>query len=260
MSMRAKEGFSALTEKEKQTLRLIVRGHDAKSTARSLGLSVHTINERLRDARRKMAVSSSREAARRLLEAEGGDLGPPNPDLSGDAEMGEDAARGGIDQGTAPIGGVGRAHRPPWIIIGVLLMTLALSLLALTALPQGASTAPPTSLASRVAPDPEVVDSARRFLALIDQGRWDESYRATGAAFRQRNTAEVWASVSEKVRLPLGAVISRTFVSQEDLPAPPSGYEVVKFRTRFAHKAEAEETVALDREDGGWRVVGVMIE
>ena len=34
----------ALTEKEKQTLRLIVRGHDAKSVARSLGLSVHTIN------------------------------------------------------------------------------------------------------------------------------------------------------------------------------------------------------------------------
>ena len=62
MNMRVKEGFGALTEKEKQTLRLIVRGHDAKSTARNLGLSVYTINERLRDARRKMAVSSSREA------------------------------------------------------------------------------------------------------------------------------------------------------------------------------------------------------
>ena len=62
----------SLTEKEKQTLRLIVCGHDAKSIARTLDLSVHTINERLRDARRKMAVSSSREAARLLLEAEGG--------------------------------------------------------------------------------------------------------------------------------------------------------------------------------------------
>ena len=44
----------APTEKEKQTLRLIVRGHDAKSLARHLGLSVHTVNERLRDARRKL--------------------------------------------------------------------------------------------------------------------------------------------------------------------------------------------------------------
>ena len=53
-------GFQSLTEKEKETLRLLVSGYDAKSMARHLGLSVHTINERLRDARRKMAVSSSR--------------------------------------------------------------------------------------------------------------------------------------------------------------------------------------------------------
>ena len=39
----------ALTEKEKQTLRLLLAGHDAKSMARKLDLSVHTVNERLRD-------------------------------------------------------------------------------------------------------------------------------------------------------------------------------------------------------------------
>src|SRR3546814_10526644 len=64
-------GIQALTEKEKETLRLLVDGHDAKSMARHLGLSVHTINERLRDARRKMSASSSREAARQLREIEG---------------------------------------------------------------------------------------------------------------------------------------------------------------------------------------------
>lgn len=37
-------GIEELTEKEKKTLRLIVRGHDAKSTARELGLSVRTSN------------------------------------------------------------------------------------------------------------------------------------------------------------------------------------------------------------------------
>ncbi len=68
MNMPMDHGSWALSEKEKQTLRLIVRGHDAKSIARNLDLSIHTINERLRDARRKMAVSSSREAARMLLE------------------------------------------------------------------------------------------------------------------------------------------------------------------------------------------------
>jgi DNA-binding CsgD family transcriptional regulator len=260
MSTQAKTVFWALTEKEKLTLRLIVRGHDAKSIARSLGLSVHTINERLRDARRKMAVGSSREAARLLLEAEGGGLGSPAPELFGDAGIGEDAGRPSVDQESAPIGGVGRGYRPVSIFIGVLLMTLLLGLLALTALPPAASTAPPVSIAAPAAPIPEVVDTARQFLELVDHGRWDESYRATGASFRKHNTAEVWASVSEKVRVPLGAVISRTFASEQNLPAPPAGYEVVKFSTRFANKAEAVETVTLEREDGGWRVAGVMIE
>lgn len=63
-------GLDALTEKEKQTLRLILRGHDAKSAARELALSVHTVKERLRDALRKLGVTSSREAARRLLAEE----------------------------------------------------------------------------------------------------------------------------------------------------------------------------------------------
>lgn len=259
MNIQVKEGFGALTEKEKQTLRLIVRGHDAKSTARNLGLSVHTINERLRDARRKMAVSSSREAARLLLEVESGRPSSADPQFFGDVEIGEDAIGARMDQGTAPTIGAGRVDRRPWILIGVPLMTLALALLALATIPQMGST-PATPVASRTISNSEVVDSARQWLVLVDQGRWDESYRATGASFRQLNTAEVWLAVSEKVRTPLGALISRAFVSQENLPAPPHGYEVVKFRTRFANKSEALETVTLDREDGSWRVVGVTIE
>ena len=260
MNMAVKDGFGALTEKEKQTLRLIVRGHDAKSVARSLGLSVHTINERLRDARRKMAVSSSREAARLLFECEGGDPGAPTPDLLGDARIGEAASRSGVDQGRAPVSGAGRIARHPWIVIGVLLMTFALGLLAFVALPQAASAPPSTPVAAAAKPNAEVVDAARQWLALVDQGRWDDSYLATGSAFRKLNTVQVWTEVSEKVRTPLGALISRTLLSEQNLPAPPYGYEVVKFRARYANKADAVETVTLEREDGAWRVVGATIE
>lgn len=259
MTTPAAGAFWALTEKEKQTLRLIVRGHDAKSTARSLGLSVHTINERLRDARRKMGVSSSREAARKLLEAEGGDVPPPDPELSVDARIGEDVTNARFDQERTPRRGVGRGDRLSWIIIGVLLMTLAFGLLALTALPQLASTPAPPPIIARAMPGTPAVDTARQWLALLDQARWNESYRATGTSFRKLNTVQVWADVSEKVRVPLGKVVSRAFVSQENLPAPPYGYEVVKFRTSFTNKADTVETVTLEREDGSWRVVGVMI-
>lgn len=64
------DDLARLSEREKAVLRLLARGHDAKSAAQALGLSVHTVNERLRDARRTIGASSSREAARKLADAE----------------------------------------------------------------------------------------------------------------------------------------------------------------------------------------------
>ena len=259
MNIPGKEGFWALTEKEKQTLRLLVRGHDAKSTANSLGLSVHTINERLRDARRKLAVSSSREAARLLLNAEGGGPGETVPNLSGDTGIGGDATHPPVDLEMAPISGDGWFHRHPWIISGVSFMTVALGLFALASLPQLASAPPTPAIISDAATVSAVSDAAHQWLGLVDQNRWDDSYRATGASFRKLNTLRSWTATSETMRTSLGAMISRTFVSEEDLPAPPHGYEVVKFRTSFASKADTLETVTLDREGDSWRVVGVTI-
>jgi DNA-binding CsgD family transcriptional regulator len=261
MNMQVTDMDWALTEKEKQTLRLIVRGHDVKSIARSLNLSVHTINERLRDARRKMAVSSSREAARLLLEAEGGDGAASPPEYGGDKLIGADEPAAPVDQEEAPIGGAGRAFASPrTLIIGVCLMTIILGLIALAAMPQSMPVAQTHPVAASAATDPQVVDAARQWLALVDQGKWEDSYRGTMASFRKLNSLKVWTDTSEKVRVPLGAMLSRTLLSQENLPAPPYGYEVVKFRTSYANKADAIETVSLDKEDGVWRVAGVTIE
>lgn len=263
MSTPTIDAASLLTEKEKQALRLMVRGHDAKSIARSLGLSVHTINERLRDARRKMAVSSSREAARLLLTAEGGDVGLPPPELLVDEEIGGDHAAPAFDEEVAPIGGAGRMNLRSRTLVGGLVMTLILGLLALAALPDAPLTPSSTPVAEQEAGhsgiDAAVVEKARAWLALLDEGRWSESYQATGSSFRELNSLAVWTQVSEKVRAPLGAMQSRVVIRQEKLPAPPHGYEVVKFHTRFANKAEAVETVTLDLEDGQWRIVGVTV-
>lgn len=245
--------YQALTEKEKQTLRLIVRGHDAKSMARHLGLSVHTVNERLRDARRKLEVSSSREAARLLLDTEGND-----PEKHADKQMGEAAAAGGVPRHDAPQTGRRRAPGAAWIIAGVIVMSVILGILALAALPQTAS-APDAP--SAIAPaETEVVRAARDWLALHDEGRWRENWNATSESFRKLNTLERWTEAAQKVRPPLGAVISRTLISQEDVPAPPAGVEVVKFRTSFANKANAVETISLAREGGAWKVVGIYID
>jgi DNA-binding CsgD family transcriptional regulator len=61
---RLPSSLAALNEKEVEVLRLLAAGHTVKSIAANLGRSEASINERLRDARRKTGVGSSRELAR----------------------------------------------------------------------------------------------------------------------------------------------------------------------------------------------------
>ena len=255
-------GYQALTEKEKQTLRLIVRGHDAKSIARHLGLSIHTVNERLRDARRKLEVSSSRGAARLLLDTEGDD-----PQNLADKQIGEAASSKDMEQDAVPGTGQGRMHRPAGLIAGVVIMSVFLGVLALSLLSDGtapsAATNAPSSgetIAPLAVSESAAVRSARDWLVLGDQGRWKDGWLATGTSFRKLNTVERWSAVAEKVRVPLGALVSRTALSQESVPAPPAGVEVVKFRTSFANRADVIETVSLAREGSDWKVVGIYVD
>lgn len=52
-----------LNEKEHEILSLLLQGYSVKTAARMLDVSANTLNERLRSARRKLGVASSREAA-----------------------------------------------------------------------------------------------------------------------------------------------------------------------------------------------------
>lgn len=61
--------FETLSAKELEILRLLAAGHTVKSIAVQLGRSEASINERLREARRKTSVGSSRELAR-LIDAQ----------------------------------------------------------------------------------------------------------------------------------------------------------------------------------------------
>jgi DNA-binding CsgD family transcriptional regulator len=58
--------LTSLTDGEREVLRLLTVGHTVKSIAAHLGRSETSINERLRDARRKTGIGSSRELARLL--------------------------------------------------------------------------------------------------------------------------------------------------------------------------------------------------
>ena len=59
-----------LNDRELEVLRLLASGHTVKTIAVELGRSEASIHERLREARRKTGVGSSRELARRLRDQE----------------------------------------------------------------------------------------------------------------------------------------------------------------------------------------------
>ncbi|NML95377.1 DUF4019 domain-containing protein [Novosphingobium sp. TW-4] len=248
----------ALSEKEKETLRLLLAGHDAKSMARHFGLSVHTVNERLREARRKLAVSSSREAARLLHEIEG-----QTPQSLGDKALLDAAVQDQEQPFGLPAQQSGHRGRPGWIAGGIA-MLLSLTLAAALAVAGGASPVAPSSVpAADAAPltvaETEAVAAARHWLELVDARDWKASYDLTTRAFRTSNTLDGWTQAALGVHGKFGPASSRVLLSAEETPAPPDGNVVVKFRARYANKPEGSELLTLVHEDGVWKVSGIYI-
>jgi len=251
-----------LSEREKEALRLLLVGHDAKSIANRLGLSVYTINDRLRDARRKLGVSSSREAARRLAEMDGG-----APNILGGKEIGDAEIPSLVERPGQPAPPRSWDRGLAWLAGGMLIMSLIIAAVALSNL--GAMSRDVQASAQNVlASDPQPAETegsaiARKWVGLIDEGQWDASWQAAGTMVKAQLTAAQWATTIQSVRQPLGRPSSRTLQSAtrtKTLPGAPAGdYQLLQFSTRFANKPDAIETVVLAREQAGWRVSGYFI-
>ena len=242
------DGYAALSEKERETLRLILHGHDAKSMARELDLSVHTINERLRNARRKLDVTSSKEAARLLFEAEADD-----PHFLAHKSLG-DASR--HEQSNLR----SRRSLPAWLIGGIAMLGLAIAIAVSTPLlsdEKQQEVSVDLENAERAA---DVQDAAREFLSLVDEQDWTGSFAATSEVFQSSNTVERWAEASRLVYGRLGALRERGEATVRFINAPPRGYQEVTFASRFENADEVTETLTLVEENGTWKVVGIMVD
>ncbi len=260
---RMNTGIQSLSEREKETLRLLIRGHNAKSIAHSLGLSVHTVNDRLRDARRKLNVSSSREAARRLAESE-----QWSPYSIGGKELGVAGNAANVRWSGLPDHRQGRGKALTWLIGGILIMSLIIAAVMILSNLAGSNgtvsgTQAATSPASATSSESAALKSALEWVALVDQQRWEQSWGSAGTLFKSQVTAASWAASVQPVRKPLGAVSTRTLQSAKkhsSLPGAPAGeYEMVEFKTSFANKKNALETVVLTREISGWKVIGYFV-
>ncbi|MBO9559664.1 MAG: DUF4019 domain-containing protein [Caulobacter sp.] len=271
--MGGQDRFHKLSEREKETLRLLLHGHDAKSIAAALGLSVHTVNERLREARRKLGVGSSREAARLLGQAEGRDpnfLGPnfSDPNSSEDKQIGVVGAmaRGGEHGASVP-------RRPggstlAWFLGGIAIMfaIVAAAAIAMVLHGDGKERPPATPVvlqASSSASDQAGAASAEAWAKLLDGQHWADSWKTSGTIFRSKLTEADWTATIQPLRKQLGAVSSRTLKSVSSatsLPGVPDGeYKIIQFATVFANKPDAVETIVLTHEGTAWKVDGYFI-
>jgi hypothetical protein len=110
----------------------------------------------------------------------------------------------------------------------------------------------------------QAVKIAEEWLALVDQGKYEESWQEAASLAKTVVTAEQWSQAIEGARKPLGDLNSRKLKSAKyttTMPGAPDGeYVVIQFDTSFANKKKAIETlIPMKGEDGVWRVSGYFI-
>lgn len=107
--------------------------------------------------------------------------------------------------------------------------------------------------------------SAESWLALVDSGKYAESWDEASQLFKSAVTKDQWFDALGKARTPQGKVLSRKLKSAtytKTLPNAPDGeYVAIQYDTNFEHKSGATETIVpmLDK-DGKWRVSGYFIK
>ncbi len=251
--------YRSLTEKEKEPLRLILHGHDAKSMASALGLSVHTVNERLRNARRKLGVTSSKEAARLLLEEEG-----DAPQFTGHKNLGEaPAMQGEAEHGPSRVR-IGRA----WTT-GVILMLAAIAILALaTALPSqtdrtdvaipahGTGSVAEQSLSSEL---DHAEEAALQWLGLVDREEAVSDDAAAEDAPPRNSTAAGWEKLLER-QSEFGRAVEREVQRIDIVSGSSQDRWIVRFRTDFENFKGAYEKVTLVEQEGTFIAVDYEFE
>jgi len=121
------------------------------------------------------------------------------------------------------------------------------------------------STATDMKKNTEATAAARAWLALIDDGRYSESWKQASAIVQGAAPEQGFANSMETFRKPLGNLVSRKLKSAQlmtELPGAPDGqYVVMQFETSFANKKSAIETVTFMLEkDGQWKSAGYFIK
>lgn len=199
--------ISALTGRELEILRMLAAGHTAKSIAVCLDCSETAINERLRDARRKTGIGSSRELAR-LLDARkiwDKNIDLPSPDQT-------------QDSGTASASaGRKRTKGTRIMLLAIPAAAVALTLVTTGSAPHRAGLQ--TAQAAAMNRQPPLVGSWS-----LDVARIPEAERPQRVTMTFRHTSEgKWTTLVEIVAADGTATHGESTAAPDGVPVPVSG-------------------------------------
>jgi hypothetical protein len=117
-------------------------------------------------------------------------------------------------------------------------------------------------MAVAATPSEEASASGQKWLALLDDQKYEESWDQAGATFRDQVTKEQWVGALKRSRAPLGPLVSRTN-SRVQLAttlsgAPDGEYAIIHFTTALENKTITER-LELVKEAGKWQVFAYAI-
>lgn len=143
-----------------------------------------------------------------------------------------------------------KKNRAPGIITVVLALMM---LLQAGCLKPHADVKPNNALASSI-----------KWLALVDNGNYTDSWEAAAEALKTRFSQVHWVQRLHALREPKGGCISRRFIVSMYRDYPPGSDKderiVIRFNTSFQNRKYAVERVALTHDrDGQWRVAAYRI-
>jgi hypothetical protein len=106
--------------------------------------------------------------------------------------------------------------------------------------------------------------SAQQWLALVDAGKYGESWEQAAEFFKSAVTKDAWQQQVSSARSQTGKFKSRSLKSAEYteiLPNAPAGkYVVVQYDSSFDSGQWIETAVLMEQKDGSWKISGYFVK
>lgn len=102
----------------------------------------------------------------------------------------------------------------------------------------------------------------QKWLALLDDQKYEESWKQAGSMFRNEVKPDSWVASLKRFHDPLGSLVSRT-ASKVDFAktlrgAPDGDYAIIHYTSEFKNKSITER-LTLVKEDDKWQVAAYAI-